>query len=98
MEGFGLTNLEAMASGCVVVSTDTPGVRDYLCDGENGRMIPSNDAEALANTIRELLENPEDAKELAKEGRATAEAHDIAKTVAHEQTVLEGILASVIEK
>jgi len=93
MEGFGLSNLEAMASGCVVVSTDTPGVRDYLRDGENGRMVPSNDVNALANVLQELFGDPDDAEGLAKAGRVTAQEHDISNTVAHEGTVLEELLA-----
>ena len=94
MEGFGLANLEAMASGCVVVSTDTLGVRDYLRDGENGRMVPPNEPSSLATVLEELLRNPATHEELTVNGRKTAEAHDISKTVEHERQVLEELIES----
>lgn len=92
MEGFGLANLEAMASGCIVVSTDTPGVRDYLRDGHNGKMIPSDEPAALACTLQQLMNNPEDSEELAVNGRKTVEDYDIKETIEIERQILEGFL------
>lgn len=92
MEGFGLANLEAMASGCVVVSTDTPGVRDYLRDGENGRMVPNDEPIELARILQQLIDNPKGYEDLAINGRETAENYDIEETVEIERQVLEGFL------
>ena len=41
-EGFYLTALEAMASGCLVVTTDCIGNRGYCDDGVNCTMVPRN--------------------------------------------------------
>lgn len=92
MEGFGLTNLEAMASGCVTVSTDTPGVRDYLVDGTNGRMVPPNDPDALAATLSTLLNNSKSQEPLVRHGRETAKQYDRSKTLDQERKVLEQLL------
>lgn len=92
MEGFGLTNLEAMASGCVTVSTETPGIRDYLVDGSNGRVVPSDDPEALAATLAEVMVTPHAQRLLARQGRETAEEHDRASTLEQERQVLEQML------
>jgi glycosyltransferase involved in cell wall biosynthesis len=95
MEGFGLTNLEAMAGGCVVVSSETAGVRDYLNDGTNGIAVPVDDPLALSEALIDLLENSDKFEELARRGRETAESHRIADILEHEQTVLEEKLEAI---
>src|SRR5262245_16800062 len=56
-EGFGLPPLEAMASGCAVVTTDCGGVSDFARHDENCLMVPPGDAAALAAAIGRLLED-----------------------------------------
>lgn len=92
-EGFGLANLEAMASGCAVVSTDTWGVRDYIEDGTNGCLIPVGDTSILADVLTSLLRSPEEVKRLATAGRQTAESYSIDKSIEREVTFLEEIYA-----
>ncbi|SDG29645.1 glycosyltransferase family 4 protein [Halorientalis regularis] len=94
MEGFGLTNLEAMASGCVVVSTDVPGVRDYLIDGENGYTVPSDDSQALAERLSSVLNAPEEQRRIAKSGHQTAERYDISDAAEAERKVLTEKMAA----
>jgi glycosyltransferase involved in cell wall biosynthesis len=48
-EGFGLVVAEAMACECVVVATDSGGVREVL--GNAGFLVPSQDPDALATAI-----------------------------------------------
>jgi glycosyltransferase involved in cell wall biosynthesis len=48
-EGFGLVVAEAMACECVVVATDSGGVREVL--GDPGFLVPSQDPDALAAAI-----------------------------------------------
>ncbi|WEL20599.1 Glycosyltransferase [Halorhabdus sp. BNX81] len=90
-EGFGLANLEAMASGCAVVSTDTWGVRDYLRDGENGRLVPTKDPPALATVIDSLLSEPAQIERLATAGRETAAEYSMAESITREVRLLEQI-------
>jgi GT2 family glycosyltransferase/glycosyltransferase involved in cell wall biosynthesis len=40
-EGFGLIPLEAMGSGCVVIASDSGGIRQFLEDGVNGLIVES---------------------------------------------------------
>jgi glycosyltransferase involved in cell wall biosynthesis len=56
-EGFGLPPLEAMASGCAVVTTDCGGVSDFARHDENCLMVPPGDPVALASAISRLLED-----------------------------------------
>jgi len=54
-ETFGLTVVEAMASGIPVVTVDSGAVSEYLLDGVNGYLVPPNDVEGLANCIYKAL-------------------------------------------
>ena len=56
-EAFGLTLIEAMASGLPVVCTDGKGNRDLIQEGDNGFMVWSRDPEMLADKIELLLKN-----------------------------------------
>lgn len=49
-EPFGLVVAEAMACECVVVATDTGGVREVL--GDTGFLVPRSDPMALADALR----------------------------------------------
>lgn len=73
MEGFGLSNLEAMASGCVVISTAVPGVRDYLIDGHNGLVAPPENDDALASALHFAIENRDETEPLTQAGLETVQ-------------------------
>lgn len=51
--------LEAMASACPIIASDTAPVRDALTDGVNARLLPFFDVEALAEAVTEAVKKPQ---------------------------------------
>jgi glycosyltransferase involved in cell wall biosynthesis len=58
-EGLPLSLLEAAACGRAMVATDVPGCREVVVDGETGLLVPVDDADALADAIQRLLDDPQ---------------------------------------
>ena len=71
-EGMPLALIEGMAAGCAVVGSAVPGVREVIRDRIDGRLVPEGDAEALAQALQALLEDPDAAARLGAAARATA--------------------------
>ncbi len=57
-EGFGLTAIEGMARGCVVVAARTGGLPEVVRDGEVGLLHEPGQVEELATQIKKLTEQP----------------------------------------
>ena len=75
VEGFGISFLEAAASGIPSVAGDSGGVRSAVRDGETGIVVPPTDLDAIADAIRSLLLNPDRRKKMGLAGRHAVETH-----------------------
>ena len=69
-EGQGIAILEAMALGTPVVSTDIPGVREYLIDRQNGLTVPSVEPGDVAATLCWALDHSNEMSNFANQARA----------------------------
>lgn len=58
-EGFPNTVMEAGAMDLPCIVTDINGSREIIEDGKNGVIIPSQDADALYQAMKEMVENKE---------------------------------------
>jgi glycosyltransferase involved in cell wall biosynthesis len=58
-EGFPFTILEAAASKTPIIATDIPGLGEVITEGVTGRLVPVDNAAALAEAIADLLRNEE---------------------------------------
>ena len=66
--------VEAMASGCYVIGSDTPPLHDAIQDGVNGRLLPFFDIDALSQAMIEACRDPQASAPLRAAARATAVA------------------------
>ncbi|HUA74453.1 MAG TPA: glycosyltransferase [Solirubrobacteraceae bacterium] len=73
-EPFGLVGIEAGAAARPVVASLTGGVGDWLKDGVNGLGVPPGDADALAQALNELLDDPERGRRFGEAGRGLVAA------------------------
>ncbi len=72
-EGIPKALIEAAACGRALITTDMPGCREVVRDGENGLLVPPRDAVALADALKRLLENPDLCQRMGAAGRLRAE-------------------------
>jgi glycosyltransferase involved in cell wall biosynthesis len=73
-ESFGMTLVEAMASGCPVVGSDVGGIPFVIRDKVDGLLVPPADPAALADALGEVLTDPGRAAALGAAGREAARA------------------------
>ena len=93
-EGFGLTPLEAMASGVPVVATTVGAFPDLVLDGGTGALVPPGDAGALADGLAGLLDDPSRLAAMGRAARAHVEArHGIVAEAAALEVVYRRLLA-----
>lgn len=86
-EGVPKSLIEAAAAGRPIVTSDAPGCREIVRDGENGYLAPISDAAAVADGISRLLKAPRAAAQMGRRGREIVEAefalpHVLNKTLA----------------
>ena len=71
-EPFGLVVAEAMAVGTPVLVTSTGGVREYVTDRGNGRLLDPKDPTAWESAVTELLADPDERARLGSVSIETA--------------------------
>ncbi len=92
-EGFGIAILEALAAGRPVVATTVGGIPEFVKGGKTGLLVEPGNANALADAIATLLNNPEEAKQLGRQGQDYVRGHcDIAGVVRQHEQIYEGCL------
>jgi len=57
-EDFGMTLVEAMASGKPVIAANEGGYKESVIDGETGVLIDNINSDKLANAIKKIGQNP----------------------------------------
>lgn len=72
-EGTPRTVLEAMAMGRAVITTDAPGCRETVVEGDNGFLVPVKSVDALVAAMERFITQPELAARMGARGRQLAE-------------------------
>jgi L-malate glycosyltransferase len=93
VEGFGLANIEAMACGAALVTTDNGGSRDYALPDETALVAPYGDVVALSEHVISLLQDDDRRVTLATTGRDHVRRFDWDRTADLLEDFLERYLA-----
>ncbi len=80
-ESFGIVLLEAMASGVPVLASAIQGFSQVISDGEDGKLVPTGDAEAWAAALDDILGDEETRRRFAGNGLRTSQRYDWARIV-----------------
>ena len=94
-EGFGRSNLEAMAMGKPVVSTNVGGIPEVVVDGITGILVPPRNSLELARGIMRLLHDRTLRRSLGKEGRRRVEEQF---TLRFHVKKIEGIYEEILQR
>ena len=94
-EAFGISVIEAMATGLPVVATSVGGMLDYLVHDENALLCEPHTPDDLADKISRLMKDPELRERLGEAGRLTVE-HRFSEEVVFQRYT--SLLSSLSEK
>ena len=72
-EGTPRTVLESMAMGRPIITTDAPGCRETVVDGENGFLVPVKNVDALVHAMKRFILEPELIEKMGRRSREIAE-------------------------
>ncbi|MEU3224317.1 glycosyltransferase family 4 protein [Streptomyces sp. NPDC006976] len=94
-EPFGMTIVEAMRCGLPVVSTDCAyGPGEIITHGEDGRLVPAGDREALAGALLELVGDDELRRRMGRSALENSRRYGPAPVVAQAERLFEELLAA----
>lgn len=82
-EGLPYAVLEALAAGCVPVTTDVGGIKDVMQSGTHGVFVPERNVGAVAAAIEWLAQNPDEAGRMSRAGRERVAVEYGLSTLAH---------------
>jgi glycosyltransferase involved in cell wall biosynthesis len=92
-EGLPRVVLEALAMGTPLVATDVGGVSDVVKDGDNGLLVPSSDAPALARALERMVDDPAAAAQRAARGRSAVDPFSARKMLDDQHALYLRLLA-----
>lgn len=81
-EGIPVVLMEAMASGVPCVTTRITGIPELIRDGIDGLLVTPSDVQELADTLAQLMDDPELRREIGEAGRRRVrDAYDLPTNV-----------------
>lgn len=79
-EGFGLTSIESMACGCMLITTDYDATKDYAKNMENAMVVPRKNSEKMAEAIVTAATDLQFRVKIAENGRCYVKEHFLWET------------------
>lgn len=93
-EGLPKFLLEAMATGLPVVATDVPGCRSAVVHGRTGLLVPSHDAERLAQALAQLIGDTDACARMGQEGLRWARREFVLERITQRTLVMYAEMCS----
>ena len=94
-EPFGIVLLEAMTFGKAIIATKVGGIPEFVQDGFNGLLVPSEDSKALATKIDLCIEDHDLRERIGKNGLSVVEnQYDYGRLILRYERLYETILGS----
>lgn len=95
-ESFGLSALEAMASGVPVISSDSGGLPEVNINGLSGFLSPVGDLDSMSRNALNILKNPDTLKIFKSSAKSVASKFDIHQIVCTYESVYKSALENCI--
>jgi glycosyltransferase involved in cell wall biosynthesis len=93
-ENLPMVILEAMAVGLPVAASAVGGIPDLIADGKTGRLFDPKDAESMRSTLRSILADPTNRRNLATQARQKIHHEHLPPSIARRhQQIYQEILA-----
>lgn len=93
-EPFGISQVEALAAGLVVVSSGTGGAREIIRDGVDGLLFKPRDSASLAEKLQSLAADGQLFSRLQQQGQLRALEFSVDRSVAKIEALVEDLIAS----
>lgn len=90
MEGWAITNVEASASGTVVVAADVQGMRDSVSNEKTGYLVEHGNTEDLADKISMIVRNKELRTTMEEQSVQWAKKFEWDKSAKRALSIMEG--------
>jgi len=94
-EGLPCVFSEAMAGKLPIVATNVDGAREAIVHGETGFLHEPHDIQGMAQSVLQLIENPERRAEMGRRGHARVMEFDISTSVATLEEAYRQCLSSL---
>ena len=92
-ESFGLAIVEAMASACAVVATETEGAKEIIENNETGKLVPVENPLALAEAAAEFLQAENLQRSFGERAQKTAlEKFDVGRMIDETERLYKEII------
>jgi glycosyltransferase involved in cell wall biosynthesis len=97
-EPFGISQVEALAAGLVVISSGTGGACEIIRHGQDGLLFPAAEPAALAERLTLLANNPELFRDLQTRGQQRSLDFSVDRAVFKIEQLVERLLAPALAK
>ncbi len=91
-EAFGLVLLESMVAGSPIVATTVGGVPEVLAHGKAGRLVPYEDAAALAQAIEATLDDEATTRAMVQFSREYVEQFSLRRSMEMHREVYREVI------